>query len=71
MIYIGIVVKSETKKIFKDQIKLLLRILALSTPVHLFNASCGFQKYENRFNPKTYLATNLAITTVYFCYRHT
>ena len=28
--------------------------LSLSQPIHLFNASCGFQKYQNRFNQKLF-----------------
>ena len=39
-------------------------------PIHLFNAFCGFQKYQKWFNQKNYLGKNHAITITYFCYWH-
>ena len=30
--------------------------------------TCGFQKYQNRFNQKIYIGKNLAGTIVYFFY---
>ena len=43
----------------------------ISRPIHLFNASFVFQTYQNRFNKKTTLRKNLAVTINYFCYGHT
>ena len=45
---------------------IFLCILALS--LDQFIASCGFQKYHNRFNQKIYLRKNPAVTAAYFCY---
>ena len=40
-------------------------------PIHVFNASCGFQStYQKRFNQKIYLEKDLAVAGVYFCYEH-
>ena len=48
-------------------------VLVLSSvicePIHLFNASFGFQKYlSKKFNQKIYLDKNIAVAVVYFCY---
>ena len=42
-------------KIYKIRFGRFLFILALFSEcraVHLFNGSCGFQKYQNKFNQK-------------------
>ena len=39
-------------------------------PIDLFNASWGFQKYQDRFNQKIYSGKNLAVAVVYFCNGH-
>ena len=52
-----------------------LCVLTLSSvirrPIHLFNASCWFQKYlSKKFNQKFYLGENMVATVDYFCYGH-
>ena len=56
---LGLLVKKEAENICKDNIwSSFLCVLALSSvicrPIHLFNASCGFQKYQKMFNQKIY-----------------
>ena len=57
------------------QRKDLVIVLALSSvicgPIHLFNASCGSKKHQNRFNQKVYLGKNLVVAIVYFWHGHT
>ena len=70
---IGFLVKNEAKNIYKDKICLFFNVLALPSvicwPIPLFNASCGFQKYQNGFNQNTYVEKSLAVK--HFCYEHT
>ena len=52
-----LLVKKEDENICKDNIwSSLLCVLSLSSvicrPIHLFHASCGFQKYQKMFNQK-------------------
>ena len=67
-------VKYEAKNIYKDKIwsffvcfRSLLTVITIYQPINLADSSCGFQKYQNSFNQKIYLAKNLAVTVVYFC----
>ena len=52
---LGLIAKKEAEHICKDNIwSLPLCVLSLSSvicrPIHLFSASCGFQKYQKMFN---------------------
>ena len=56
---LGLLVKKDAENICKDNIwSSFLCVLALSSvicwPIHLFYASCGFQKYQKMFNQKIY-----------------
>ena len=57
---LGLLVKKEAENICKYNIwSPFLCVLALSSvicqPIHLFYASCGFQKWQKKFNQNIYL----------------
>ena len=59
---IGLLVKSEAKKYAKIRLAIFFYVLTLYSVIYwsvpLFNASCGFQKYQNRINQKIYAGTH-------------
>ena len=64
--------KSYAKIRFGQFLFVLTFSSVISRPIHLFNNSCGFQKYLSKKGliKKNYLGKNLAVTVFYFCYGH-
>ena len=74
-IELGLLLKKKAEKICKDKIWLsFLCVLALSSvicrPIHLFCASCGFQKSQKMFVKKFIQGKDLKVTNVLSCYGH-
>ena len=72
---LGLLLKKKAEKICKDKIWLsFLCVLALSSvicrPIHLFCASCGFQKSQKMFVKKFIQGKDLKVTNVLSCYGH-
>ena len=61
-------VKNETKAYAKIRFSHFFNVLALTSticwPIPLFDASFGFQKYQNRFNQKIFVEKNLAVKKI-------